>query len=110
MIQHRSGIPNFTNSPNFWAAPTQSYEASLALIMEKPANFKPDDDYEYSNTNYLLINKIMDSVLGYGNFQFIQQSILMPPNLTHTFRPSLPSQLAKVIQSFQTEATFFENG
>lgn len=85
MIQHKSGIPNFTNAPNFWAAPTQSYEESLALIMDKPANFEPGDDYEYSNTNYLLINKIMDNALGYGNFQFIQQSILMPLNLTHTF-------------------------
>ncbi len=85
MIQHRSGIPNFTNAPNFWAAPTQSYEESLALIIDKPANFEPGDDYEYSNTNYLLINKIMDNALGYANFQFIQQSILMPLNLTHTF-------------------------
>lgn len=85
MIQHRSGIPNFTNAPNFWAAPTQSYKESLALIIDKPANFEPGDDYEYSNTNYLLINKIMDNALGYANFQFIQQSILMPLNLTHTF-------------------------
>lgn len=85
MIQHRSGIPNFTNAPNFWEAPTQTYEESLALIMDKPANFAPRDDYEYSNTNYLLINKIMDNALGYGNFQFVQQSILMPLNLTHTF-------------------------
>jgi D-alanyl-D-alanine carboxypeptidase len=25
MIQHRSGIPNFTDAPNFWAAPTETY-------------------------------------------------------------------------------------
>ncbi len=85
MIQHRSGIPNFTDAPNFWAAPTESYEESLALIQGKPANFKPDEDYEYCNTNYLLINKIMDDVLGYGNFQFIQEEILMPLNLNNTF-------------------------
>ncbi len=85
MIQHRSGIPNFTDAPNFWAAPTETYEESLALILDKPANFKPDDDYEYCNTNYLLINKIMDDVLGYGNFQFIQEEILIPLNLNNTF-------------------------
>ncbi len=85
MIQHRSGIPNFTDAPNFWAAPTETYEESLALILDKPANFKPDEDYEYCNTNYLLINKIMDDVLGYGNFQFIQEEILTPLNLNNTF-------------------------
>lgn len=85
MIQHRSGIPNFTDAPNFWAAPTATYEESLALIQGKPANFKPDEDYEYCNTNYLLINKIMDDVLGYDNFQFIQEEILIPLNLNQTF-------------------------
>lgn len=85
MIQHRSGIPNFTDAPNFWAAPTESYEESLALILDKPANFEPGEDYEYCNTNYLLINKIMDDVLGYGNFQFVQEKILTPLNLNNTF-------------------------
>ncbi|WP_258098975.1 serine hydrolase domain-containing protein [Marinoscillum pacificum] len=85
MIQHRSGMPNFTDTPNFWAAPTQSFEESLALILDKPANFKPDEDYEYCNTNYLLINKIMDDELGYPNFQFIKEEILTPLNLKNTF-------------------------
>ena len=85
MIQHRSGIPNFTDAPNFWASPTQSYEESLALILNKPANFEPGTDYEYCNTNYLLINKIMDNVLGFDNFQFIQEEILKPLNLKHTY-------------------------
>lgn len=85
MIQHRSGIPNFTDVPNFWAAPTETYEESLALILDKPANFEPGEDYEYCNTNYLLINKIMDDALGYGNFQFIQEEILKPLNLNNTF-------------------------
>ncbi|WP_421764884.1 serine hydrolase domain-containing protein [Ekhidna sp.] len=85
MIQHRSGIPNFTDAPDFWAAPTETYEESLALIQGLPANFDPGEDYEYCNTNYLLINKIMDDELGYGNFQFIEQEILAPLNLKNTF-------------------------
>lgn len=85
MIQHRSGIPNFTDAPNFWVAPTETFEESLALILDKPANFEPGEDYEYCNTNYLLINKIMDDELGYGNFQFIREEILEPLHLNHSF-------------------------
>lgn len=85
MVQHRSGIPNFTDAPNFWAAPTQTYEESLALILDKPANFEPDEDYEYCNTNYLLLNKIMENILGYETFQFIQEEVLTPLNLNNTF-------------------------
>ncbi|APY00302.1 serine hydrolase domain-containing protein [Lacinutrix venerupis] len=85
MIQHRSGIPNFTDTPDFWAEPTETFEESLALIDGKPANFKPGKKYEYCNTNYLFINKIMDNVLGYSNFKFIQEEILNPLNLKNTF-------------------------
>ncbi|MCL7754861.1 serine hydrolase domain-containing protein [Polaribacter sp. Z022] len=85
LIQHRSGIPNFTDAPNFWAEPTSTYEESLALIEGKSAKFKPGKKYDYCNTNYLLINKIMDDVLGYPNFKFIQKEILNPLNLKNTF-------------------------
>jgi D-alanyl-D-alanine carboxypeptidase len=85
MVQHRSGIPNFTDAPNFWAAPTETFEESLALIKDQSANFEPGEDYEYCNTNYLLINRIMDNELGYKNFQFIQEEILNPLNLNNTF-------------------------
>ena len=85
LIQHRSGIPNFTDTPDFWASPTKSYEESLALIIDQPANFEPGSDYEYCNTNYLLLNKIMDEELGYSNFQFIQEEILNPLGLENTF-------------------------
>ncbi|MGB0777929.1 MAG: serine hydrolase domain-containing protein [Flavobacteriaceae bacterium] len=85
MIQHRSGLPNFTDAPNFWAAPTETFEESLALIDGLDAHFEPGEDYEYCNTNYLLINKIMDVELGYPNYEFIQNEILNPLELDNTY-------------------------
>ncbi|NRB60438.1 MAG: beta-lactamase family protein [Winogradskyella sp.] len=84
MIQHRSGLPNFTDTPGFWEAPTGTFEEGIALIYNQPANFEPGEDYEYCNTNYLLLNKIMDDLLGYDNFQFIEEEILTPQNLKNT--------------------------
>jgi len=86
MVQHRSGIPNYTDSHNYWAAPKESNKEKLELILDKPASFEPDKDYEYSNTNYLLLSEIMDKVLGYVHFQFIQEKILNRLNLKNTFR------------------------
>jgi len=85
MLKHRSGIPNFTDAPGFWAAPTETFEQSLALIDGLPANFEPDQDYEYCNTNYLLINQIMDNELGYPNFKYIQKEVLIPLGLNQTY-------------------------
>ena len=85
LVMHLSGIPNFTDTYMYWAAPKETEDEQLALILDKPANFKPGEDYEYSNTNYLLLGRIMTRVLGYDKFQYIQNEILNPLNLKHTF-------------------------
>lgn len=85
MVTHRSGIPNYTDVPNFWANPPSSEQKVLELVLNKPANFKPDQDYEYSNTNYLLLGRVMDRVLGYSHLQYIQQEILNPLHLNNTY-------------------------
>jgi D-alanyl-D-alanine carboxypeptidase len=85
MVTHRSGIPNYTDVPNFWANPPSSEQKVLELVLNKPANFEPDQDYEYSNTNYLLLGRVMDRVLGYSHLQYIQQEILNPLHLNNTY-------------------------
>lgn len=85
LVQHRSGIPNFTDTFMYWAAPKETADENLALVLDLPANFMPDKGYEYSNTNYLLLDRIMERVLGYSTFRYIQEEILNPLNLKHTF-------------------------
>lgn len=85
MVQHRSGIPNYTDTKNYWVAPKENDDAKLALVLDMPASFEPGEDYQYSNTNYLLLGRIMNRVLGYDRFRYIQNEILKPLDLTHTF-------------------------
>lgn len=100
MIQHKSGMPNFTDAPNFWGNPTETFEESLALIIDKPANFEPGKGYEYCNTNYLLINRILDNVLGYKNFQFIRKEILIPLKLNNTFGSLSEVNLERIMSGY----------
>lgn len=85
MVEHRSGIPDLTDIPNFWEDPPESNQEALELVMDLPANFEPDADYEYSNTNYLLLSEIIDKVLGYSFHQYIKEEILLPLALNNTF-------------------------
>ncbi len=85
LVQHRSGIPNYTNTPNFWSNPPKSAQAALSLIINKPADFKPGTKYEYCNTNYLLISMLIRKVTGESTFQYIKKNILKPLNLKHTY-------------------------
>jgi CubicO group peptidase (beta-lactamase class C family) len=85
MVKHRSGIPNYTDYPGYWENPPDSSEKTLELALDLPANFEPDKDYGYSNTNYLLLRELIDKVLGYSHHQYIKEEILIPLELNNTF-------------------------
>jgi len=85
MLQHRSGIPNLTDTPNFWADPPKSSREALGLILDLPADFEPGEDYEYSNTNYLLISELIEKVVGNSRFEYFKEEILTPLGLKNTF-------------------------
>jgi len=85
MVRHRSGIPNFTDNPAYWENEQNNGAKPLEFALDLPANFEPDEDYGYSNTNYLLLRRIMDDVLGYNHHQYIREKILIPLKLKNTF-------------------------
>ncbi|MFI8378668.1 serine hydrolase domain-containing protein [Leeuwenhoekiella sp. NPDC079379] len=85
MLQHRSGIPNYVEHPNYWINLPTNDEETLAYGLDLPAVFEPDKDYGYSNTNYLLISNLIDKTVGYSHKQFIKKEILTPLNLNNTY-------------------------
>lgn len=86
MLQHRSGIPNLTDNPDYpWHDLPKSSREALEYALDLPADFKPDEDYSYSNTNYLLLYEALDKVLDQGLYQYIKDEILIPLELNNTF-------------------------
>lgn len=86
MLQHRSGIPNFVDHPDYpWFETLLDRNAYLEFALDEPADFEPDVRYNYSNTGYLLIGNILDTVLGYSHHQYIAEEILQPLGLTDTY-------------------------
>ncbi|MEZ4776243.1 MAG: serine hydrolase domain-containing protein [Bacteroidia bacterium] len=85
MVQHRSGIPNFVDHPDYWTNPPKNKQETLEYALDLPADFEPGEDYGYSNTNYMLISDLIDKVLGYSHQQYIREEILIPLGLKHTF-------------------------
>jgi CubicO group peptidase (beta-lactamase class C family) len=86
LLQHRSGIPDWIDDPNFpWDKSLTDVNEVLELVLDDHSKFEPDSRYDYSNTNYLLIGKILDKTLGYNHQQYIKNEILYPLKLTRTF-------------------------
>lgn len=86
LLRHRSGIPNFTDQKGFpWDSPPKNNQETLAFVLDKAADFKPDKKYKYSNTNYLLIGEILDKTLGYSHNAYIRNEMLIPLGLVNTY-------------------------
>ena len=86
LLQHRSGIPNWADHPDYpWDNPPQSDQELLKYALDLPAVFVPGESYGYSNTNYFLLAKIIEKAVGYSHFQYIKEEILIPLELNNTF-------------------------
>ncbi|MCK0157748.1 beta-lactamase family protein [Cellulophaga sp. F20128] len=100
MVQHRSGIPDFTRTSGYWQAPPKANRENLELVLDKPADFEPDKKYSYSNTNYLLIGEILDKTLGYSHHQYIKREILIPLELINTYSLLSEVNIADVMSGY----------
>lgn len=103
LLQHRSGIPNFIDDPEFpWSKSVTDVNEYLELVLDQPADFKPDAKYRYSNTNYLLIGSILDKTLGYSHHKYIEKEILAPLELTHTYNLLSEVDIEDVVNGYDS--------
>ena len=85
LVQHRSGIPNYTDTDRYWEHPKERDEENLALVLDLPADFEPGTQFSYSNTNYLLLGMIMDRIVGESHFNYLKKQVLVPHGLVDTY-------------------------
>tara|TARA_R110002049_G_scaffold273410_3_gene451118 strand:+ start:1187 stop:2242 length:1056 start_codon:yes stop_codon:yes gene_type:complete len=85
MVQHKSGIPNFTDNPDFWKNQPNTNIDVLQYALDLPADFEPNKDYGYSNSNYLLLSRIIEQVSRGTRQDYFNKEILIPLGLKNTF-------------------------
>lgn len=83
MLQHRSGIVNYTDEPgflNYYTKP-QTQQKMLTRLAALPSNFPPGSQFEYSNSNYLLLGYIVEKITGRPLSLTLRDRITQPLNL-----------------------------
>lgn len=95
LLDMRSGLYNYLNAPELSKSAdhdmTRVWTPAelLAIAFAHPPNFSPDADYEYSNTNYVLLGLIIEKVDHKTLAQAMQDRLFGPLGLQHTeFPPS----------------------
>ena len=91
ILNHRSGLNDYLNENPAtvvaWGENLDSIwtiETMLNNYVLEP-NFEPEEDWSYSNTNYLLAGLLIESIEGQPWYEVVRNRIIDPLNLSHTF-------------------------
>lgn len=98
LLNHTSGLPNYTEDGRFllryFGQPGKRWEPGelLGVIRNRPLKFPPGARHEYSNTNYVLLGIILETVTGrpYG---LLVQELVSRLGLEETYALTYPDQV-----------------
>lgn len=87
LLQHKSGINNFTNRADYlsWIDQEKSREQLLQIIAEGGSDFKPGSKTAYSNSNFVLLTFILETSYGKPYSELLKSKIADKAGLEHTF-------------------------
>lgn len=91
LLNMHSGIPSFTENKQFNAVwqkkPTKSWipAEELDYVKDKPLLYQPGTNWNYSDTNYILLGMLVKKASGKPYAQMLKQNIIEPLHLKQTF-------------------------
>lgn len=90
LLSHTSGVADYLSQAVYDTL--KHVETTNAELLKKiislPLHIKPGDEYEYSNSNYVLLTCIIERITGLDISSFIQKEICRPLGLKSTFFPN----------------------
>lgn len=87
LLQHRSGLPQYFRSKKFLNTSKDQFRTmeSIAYLYEnEPLEFKPDEEFAYRNTNYLVLGRIIEAVSKMSYEDFITKHIFSIAKMQNT--------------------------
>lgn len=87
LLNHRSGIHNFTNDEDYLKYNTQpkSEKEMVEIISKGKSDFEPDSKGDYSNSNYVLLSYILEKTYKKSYKEILNIKIVTPLGLKNTY-------------------------
>jgi CubicO group peptidase (beta-lactamase class C family) len=80
LLTHTSGIPSITNLPEFRKLEPfpLTPEENMSYVRDKPLEFAPGGNFNYSNSGYVLLGVLIEKVSGQTYQEFLKENIFTP--------------------------------
>jgi D-alanyl-D-alanine carboxypeptidase len=102
LLNHSSGIFNFTNSSDYmkYYTSAKSREELLQIINKYDSDFKPGSKHSYSNSNFVLLSFILEDVFKSSYASLLEKYIAKPLQLKNTYVGGKLDVLANECKSY----------
>jgi CubicO group peptidase (beta-lactamase class C family) len=86
LLSHTAGVPNFTAFPDYKKTMREpvNAESLVARFRDRPLDFKPGEDWRYSNSGYALLGYVIEKISGESYENFLRKNIFEPLGMTNT--------------------------
>jgi CubicO group peptidase (beta-lactamase class C family) len=80
LLSHSSGIPNFTAMPEYPSLRPFATTAAktVAVFKDKPLDFAPGEKMAYSNSGYLVLGLLIETLSGQSYEAFVRDNLFAP--------------------------------
>lgn len=86
LLTNTSGLHEYMDQPKITTlvhTPT-TFDALMAEIASKPLDFKPGTQFEHSNTNYLVLGRVIEVASGEPWEHYVQEHLFAPAGMNDT--------------------------
>ncbi|PZV05387.1 MAG: serine hydrolase [Leptolyngbya sp.] len=86
LLTHAAGLPNLTSFPDFaeWMDQPTTLDALIARFQDLPLEFEPGSQHRYSNSGYVLLTKVIETVSGQSYADYVTENLFAPLGMENT--------------------------
>ena len=86
LLSHTAGVANFTQFPDFEATKNQptTLTETIDRFRDAPLDFPPGERWNYSDSGYILLGQIIETVTGHPYEEVAQELVFAPLGMSNT--------------------------
>jgi CubicO group peptidase (beta-lactamase class C family) len=86
LLTHTSGVPSYTGMAEWRPRVREDMKLQdlIAIFKDKPLDFNPGEQWNYSNSGYILLGAIVEKVAGKSYEQFVEEEIFQKLGMVHS--------------------------
>ena len=112
LLTHTSGIKDITSMKTWTVDLMKKHftpKEKIDFFKNEPMDFRPGEKYKYSNSGYILLGYIIETVSGKKYSEYIEDNLFKPLGMTNSFYGSASNIIPNRAKGYQKQDEYYKN-